>query len=279
MIRNSFEYMNLTDFDTKYALMIENLDDESIKTVDLFMKHIRLFYHNNVVHESELFSERELRLQEKSVKFMGETWVLHPTGYGIFESPEILASIRDDIILDVGASDGIESMMFAKLLPWNRKIYAFEPSSYNFQRLQNHIQKSPYSGSIFPQQIALGEKDGEVEIFGVSWAEVSLLQYDHTPITSEIVRVMSIDSFVKANSLARVWLIKWDIEWAEIESILGAKETIIRDKPVLVVSIYHNGREFFETKPLLESWNIGYRFKVLQWEPGCTWVGVVLICY
>jgi hypothetical protein len=90
---------------------------------------------------------------------------------------------------------------------------------------------------------------------------------------------MTIDSFVKTNGIGRVWLIKWDIEWAEIESILGAKETITRDKPVLIVSIYHNGKEFFETKPLLDSWNLWYRFKVLQWEPGCTWVGVVLICY
>lgn len=65
--------MNSIDFEKKYALMIKNLDDESIKTVDLFIKHIRLFYYNNVVHESELFSEREQRLQEKSVKFMGET--------------------------------------------------------------------------------------------------------------------------------------------------------------------------------------------------------------
>ncbi len=96
---------------------------------------------------------------------------------------------------------------------------------------------------------------------------------------SEKVQVMSIDSFVKKEKIERVGLIKWDIEGAEIESILGAREIITRDRPVLVVSIYHNGREFFETKPLIDSWSLGYRFKMIQSEPGGTWVGVVLICY
>jgi hypothetical protein len=85
--------MKNADFVTRYAVMVQDLDDESIKTVDLFIKHIRLFYHNNIVHESELFTERERFLQKKSWRFMGETGVLHPTGYGIFESPEILERI------------------------------------------------------------------------------------------------------------------------------------------------------------------------------------------
>jgi FkbM family methyltransferase len=57
----------------------------------------------------------------------------------------------------VGASDGVESIMFAKLLPGNRKIYSFEPSSHNFSRLQHNIKNSVYSDIVLPQQIALGE--------------------------------------------------------------------------------------------------------------------------
>ncbi len=279
MIRDSYRYMEQSDFVSRYHALIVWLDDESKKTVALFIHHIRIFYHNNIVHESEIFTDREKRLQQKSFEFMGKYGVLHPTGYGIFENPEILKHIGTGAILDVGASDGIEAMMFAKFLPNSRKVYAFEPSSYNCNKLRQNISKSEFSDKILPQQIALSQEDGEMELFGSWWAEVSFINLGNNSSPSEKVQVMSIDSFTKQENIERVWLIKWDIEWAEMESIIWGKEVIMRDKPVLIISIYHNGREFFETKPLLESWDLWYRFQVLQWEPGGTWVGVVLICY
>ncbi len=281
MVRNTYVYMQHPDFHDKYDALIRDLDAESRKTVDLFIKHIILFYHNNIVHEDELFTDREKLLQKKSFEFMGRTGVLHPTGYGIFDDPEILKQIWCGSVLDVGASDGIESMMFAKLLPprVERKIYSFEPSSHNFARLQKNIENSPYHTQIIPEPIALGEKDGEMKIYGSWGAEVSFIKISDDETPSETVQVMQIDTFSLQEKIERVGLIKWDIEWAEIESILWGKETISRDKPVLVVSIYHNGREFFETKTMIESWNLGYRFRVYPSEPGGTWVGVVLICY
>ncbi len=108
---------------------------------------------------------------------------------------------------------------------------------------------------------------------------MSFINISGKDIPKERVQVLSIDSFVAKENTGRIGLIKWDIEGTEMESIQGARETIARDKPVLIVSIYHNGREFFETKPLIESWNLGYRFRVFPSEPGGTWVGVVLICY
>ncbi len=52
-------------------------------------------------------------------------------------------------------------MMFAKLLPKfdMRKIYAFEPSSYNCNRLRKNISQSDFRDIVLPQQIALGEID------------------------------------------------------------------------------------------------------------------------
>jgi hypothetical protein len=37
---------------------------------------------------------------------------------------------------------------------------------------------------------------------------------------------------------------------------------IIKYKPILLISIYHNKKDFFEIKPLIESWNLGYTFKI-----------------
>jgi glycosyltransferase involved in cell wall biosynthesis len=42
----------------------------------------------------------------------------------------------------------------------------------------------------------------------------------------------------------------------------GAIETIRRDKPILLISIYHNASDFLDIKPMIESWNLGYRFQI-----------------
>ena len=169
--------------------------------------------------------------------------------------------------------------MFAYLLPKKNQVYSFEPSSYNFSKLSDSIRKAGCETQIFPQNIALADTEWEMEIFWNGGAEVSLINLSWQDIPSEKVKVTTVDAFVKNQSIRRIWLIKWDIEWAEIESLMWAREVIRRDKPVLVISIYHNGREFFETKPIIESWNLWYRFRIFHSEPGWTWVGVVLICY
>lgn len=59
-----------------------------------------------------------------------------------------------------------------------------------------------------------------------------------------------------------VGLIKVDTEGHEQPFLRGAEQTIRTQKPVLLISIYHNMPDFFHIKPMLESWNLGYSFRV-----------------
>lgn len=59
-----------------------------------------------------------------------------------------------------------------------------------------------------------------------------------------------------------VGFIKVDIEGFEMEFLKGAKETICTQKPAMLLSIYHQGSDYFGIKPLIESWNLGYTFKI-----------------
>ena len=40
--------------------------------------------------------------------------------------------------------------------------------------------------------------------------------------------------------------IKYDVEGAEAEALQGSERTILRDKPSLLVSLYHRSRDIFE---------------------------------
>jgi hypothetical protein len=73
----------------------------------------------------------------------------------------------------------------------------------------------------------------------------------------------SIDNFVSKNSL-NVGLMKFDIEGYEFEAIRGAKNTIMNMKPIIIVSLYHTGKDFFEIPKLLKSWVHEYKFRFLN---------------
>lgn len=49
-----------------------------------------------------------------------------------------------------------------------------------------------------------------------------------------------------------------------MEFLKGAKETICTQKPTMLLSIYHQASDYFGIKPLIESWNLGYKFKIHQ---------------
>lgn len=77
----------------------------------------------------------------------------------------------------------------------------------------------------------------------------------------EEIEIITLDSYVKANKI-EVGFIKVDIEGFEQEFLKGAMETIKSQKPAMLISIYHSVSDFFDIKPLLESWNLGYRFRI-----------------
>lgn len=66
------------------------------------------------------------------------------------------------------------------------------------------------------------------------------------------------------DSHLEIGLIKMDIEGAEIKALLGAKETIYLHRPILIIAIYHNAEQFFDTKELIESWDLGYKFFIAK---------------
>lgn len=73
------------------------------------------------------------------------------------------------------------------------------------------------------------------------------------------VETISIDDYFK-NSLKPVRLIKADVEGALLEVIKGGEKTIVKNRPILLLAVYHNPTEFFEVKNLLQGWNLDYHF-------------------
>jgi hypothetical protein len=77
-----------------------------------------------------------------------------------------------------------------------------------------------------------------------------------------IVNCISIDDLCTQHVAAneRVSCIKIDVEGAELQSIQGSKKTIEKNKPILLISVYHTPEDLFFIKPFLTSIVPEYKF-------------------
>jgi hypothetical protein len=60
------------------------------------------------------------------------------------------------------------------------------------------------------------------------------------------VPLRSIDFLVNTKDIAKIDFIKLDVEGAELDSIRGARASILRFKPRLAISLYHKPNDLFE---------------------------------
>ncbi len=89
MITDIHNYTMRPDFPQRLDALLSGMDEESKRTVKKFMKRIALLRENNVVHESEIFDSDDIAAQSESIRFMSKNGVFHPTGYYVFDLPEI----------------------------------------------------------------------------------------------------------------------------------------------------------------------------------------------
>lgn len=164
---------------------------------------------------------------------------------------------KDKDIIDVGGFVGDSAMIFERYT--NKKVYSFEASNTNFKKMLQTIELNQLKKTM-PINKGLGSKSEKLLIQSNSGAASSFVFGDNQ---SEEVEIITLDSFVEQYNL-EVGLIKVDIEGFEMEFLKGAIKTLKKQRPALIISIYHSVNDFFEIKPFIESLGVGYNFKIFK---------------
>ncbi len=170
---------------------------------------------------------------------------------------EIFKKENYDTCLDIGAYIGDSAYIINKMLK-PKKIYAFEPDVNNKKILLENISLNNLVNIVMPVNFATGSKVGEAYFDSVN-ASSGL----NTKKTGNKVSITTIDAFVKSQKIKKLDLIKMDIEGAEMDTLIGAKDAIKKHKPDLVIAIYHRGQHFFEIPPMLKKLVPNYKFRFI----------------
>ncbi len=270
------------DFLSKYTNLIKNLDDDSRKIINNIIA--RICNYNNI-EDKCYFSFEELRelnkLSEeyynKIIKINEELFIYdkYILPFNQFEEEvfydkcgmnyiENINQIKNKNIIDAGAFIGDTAIVLSDYT--DKAVYSFEPFLQNYNLMLKTIELNK-KNNIIPVNMALGDENKEIGIDASvgagSGMSIENAKEDNINNIENKIKMVTLDSYVKENNI-EVGLIKTDLEGFEQPFLKGAINTIKEQKPVLIISIYHNYSDFFEIKPMLENLNLGYKFKIIK---------------
>ncbi len=265
-----------TDFENDYKALIKNLDPESVKTVDFVLDFYRCKDKKSInsllkkmksfkkIHKNfyRMFESKILKLDENLYVYDKYKLPINHFESSVFyhkhsiNKLKSLDKIRQKDIIDVGGFIGDSALVFSDYT--DQKIYSFEPSKENFSLMKKTIELNGLN-NVIPVNLALGREVDSVLYINGNDSSVRT----STIVSENSIHSTTLDNFVVQNNI-KVGLIKVDIEGFEQEFLKGAEQTINTQKPVLLLSIYHNLDDYLHIKPLIESWNLGYTFRIIK---------------
>lgn len=169
--------------------------------------------------------------------------------YSLFNADSIAVAI------DAGAYNGDTASELLRINPHVKHMIAIEPDKRNYTKLARFAE-GVTDAKITAIHAAVGKENG-IACFHASGNRNATLVGGSFKQRSEDVPLVTVDKIAENIT---VDYIKYDVEGAEYDALLGSRETILRDRPYLTVSAYHRNEDIFALPLLLHEWLPDYCF-------------------
>lgn len=195
-----------------------------------------------------------------TVKRQGLLWALKPDCLiqrslyylSVFELKETVwlkAQVKPEwVFFDIGANFGYYSMVVCGASQQRAHVYAFEALESNCELIrQNQSLNNFQQLSIF--QVALSDREEEIDFYSPppSCSGVGHIALDASPGHTVKVPATTLDHFVAEHDIQRLDCLKIDVEGAETRVLQGARETLRRFKPLIMIEFFPEGLESLNT--------------------------------
>lgn len=143
-------------------------------------------------------------------------------------------------VIDAGAHVGVHTLTLARLAGPQGRVYSFEPQRKIYRELVFNLRLNGVR-NVVPLRYALGDTTGIAEM-----SSATLGNEGGTPVGKggDRVELRPIDSFGFRN----VSFMKIDVEGFEDHVLEGAKLTIAKNRPVILIEI-QGGQDYANTSP------------------------------
>lgn len=180
---------------------------------------------------------------------------------------DLIGRLKDSVFVDVGAFVGDSTIDFVDSFQKDsyNKIYCYEISDKNIERMKENLKG--YSNISIIKK-AVSDKNGK--LYFDENVESSANQISKAGAIA--VDGVSLDE----NIGERIDIVKMDIEGGERKALIGMKEHIKVDTPILLISVYHNNTDLFEIPKLILSYNEDYDLYI-RYYGGCIFATEIVL--
>lgn len=148
------------------------------------------------------------------------------------------------VALDIGGHIGTHTLNLSRLVGENGQVYVFEPQAKMFCELTINMHLNECKNiKYFHNALGSEEKLIKMHIPKEAWTASygpSLINEGHGTVSLDLDVPGDTTKMIRLDDLHldNISMIKMDVEGFEMEVIHGGKETILRNKPVLIVEIF-----------------------------------------
>lgn len=139
-------------------------------------------------------------------------------------------------VIDVGASIGLYTIFFAKMVGEKGKVYAFEPEPKNFELLKKNVEINGFKNVILENK-AVSDISSIVKMEIADNIANHRITNNHSKSTFDIPSVRLDDYFKKKSD--KIDFIKIDTEGHDGYVVLGANEIISKNQPIKILLEFH----------------------------------------
>lgn len=190
----------------------------------------------------------------------------------------ILSAERFQTAADLGAYNGDSIRDLRQYAPHLRTVIALEPDRRNFRKLAEYaaaLRESGDSLTVHAVQAGAWSHTATLTFHGSGNRNAGLTDApaetkgNILPSTADTpyfgktaeVPVTALDTVTEdiLGSSTHIDYVKYDVEGAETEALLGSRAIIARDAPALLVSAYHRSADLFRLPLLVHELNSDYK--------------------
>lgn len=226
---------------------LSEIDIEKIKEDKLYL----LITPKDITLKNEI----EIELKEKGVS---QDRILRFDNLDLMDYTGIYCpdfwKLKNEVFIDGGCYDGKSSISIINNCKDYKKIYAFEPDTENIKLIKNSLLDENI------EIIKCGLWNKKDFLFFSKGGQASRIE----EIGNETIEVNAIDNCISDI----VTYIKMDIEGAEINALLGAKNLIEKFHPKLAISIYHKKNDIIDIPLTILKIDSRYKFYLRHYSPG-----------
>lgn len=156
----------------------------------------------------------------------------------IFDYIREKLNVQGTTIIDVGANFGFHTLEFADLVGDEGKVYSFEPQRLVYYQLCGNIILNGRD-NIYPYNVALSDENNILKMENLQYHSENDINIGNAHLDAcynlgyNLVNVRDLDSF----EIDNVSVLKIDVQGYEPRVLDGAKETILKNKPVIFIEV------------------------------------------